>query len=217
METESSGSEETLWLITLSDLMTNLMLFFLVMYAITRMPEAERQHFTKNLAKALKGEKVQAQKVVQDQKIEEKKLEEKTAAALKKLLNTDDSDVVLSEKMIRIRLSRPVWFHSASADLQPEAAVDLRPIGEALNQLTNSIIIEGHTDNVPMGAAHFKSNWELSAARAAAVRRFLVEEVGIPESRLVMAAYGEYKPIGDNSTPEGRMRNRRIEITVVRR
>jgi len=197
--------------------MTNLMLFFLVMYAVTRMPEADRPQFTKNLAKALRGEKVTAQKQVAAEQADQKNVEKEVAVSLKKLLNTDDSDVVLTEKLIRVRLSRPVWFRSASADLQPEAAADLEPISEMLKGLPNAIIVEGHTDNVPMGAARFKSNWELSAARAAAVRRFLIERAGIPEARMVMAAYGEYKPIGDNATADGRRRNRRIELTVVRR
>lgn len=197
--------------------MTNLMLFFLVMYAVTRMPEAERMKFTKNLAKALRGEKVQAHKQVEAQVEEQKNVEIEVASALKKLLNTDDSDVVLTEKLIRVRLSRPVWFRSASADLQPEAVGDLSPIGEMLKGLPNAIIVEGHTDDVPIGGPRFKSNWELSAARAASVRRFLVERAGIPEERLVMGAYGDSKPVGDNRTAEGRRLNRRIEITVVRR
>lgn len=197
--------------------MTNLMLFFLCMYAVTRMPEAERQKFTQSVSKAFKGEKVEVHKDVQAQQVQQKKVEENVAAALKKLLNTDDSDVVLSEKLIRVRLSRPVWFRSASAELQPEAAADLRPIGGMLKGLPNSIIVEGHTDDVPISKARYKSNWELSAARADAVRRFLIDDVGIEESRFVMAAYGEYKPVGDNKTPEGRKRNRRIEITVIRR
>jgi chemotaxis protein MotB len=187
------------------------------MYAITRMPEAERQKFTKNLAKALKGEKVQVHQQAVAQEVQQKKVEENVAAALKNLLNTDDSDVMLSEKLIRIRLSRPVWFHSASADLQPEAAKDLGEIGGMLKDLPNSIIVEGHTDDVPISGPRFKSNWELSAARAGAVRNFLIQKVGIEESRFVTAAYGEYKPVGDNRTAEGRRRNRRIEITVIRR
>lgn len=200
--------------------MTNLMLFFLCMYAITRMPEAERQQFTQKVAKALKGEKAEVHKQVEIQKVEQvqqKKVEENVAEALKHLLNTDDSDVVLSEKLIRIRLSRPVWFRSASADLQPEAASDLSAIGAMLKALPNSIIVEGHTDDVPISGKRFKSNWELSAARAGQVRSYLIERVGIEENRFVTAAYGEYKPVGDNSTPEGRRMNRRIEITVVRR
>lgn len=197
--------------------MTNLMLFFLVMYAITRMPETDRMKFTKTLAKALKGEKVEPQSEVVKEQEKQKKVEEDVAAALKKLLNTDDTDVVLTEKLIRIRFSRPVWFRSGSADLQPQAEQDLRPIAEMLKGLPNAIIVAGHTDDVPISSSRYKSNWELSSARAAAVRRFLVEKAGISESRLIMAAYGEYKPVADNKTPEGRRLNRRIELTVVRR
>jgi chemotaxis protein MotB len=197
--------------------MTNLMLFFLVMYAITRMPETDRMKFTKTLAKALKGEKVKPQTEVVKEEEQQKKEEEDVAAALKKLLQTDDTDVVVTEKLIRIRFSRPVWFRSGSAELQPQAAADLRPICEMLKGLPNAIIVAGHTDDVPIKSTRYKSNWELSSARAAAVRRFMVQDVGISESRMIMAAYGEYKPVADNKTPQGRRLNRRIEITVVRR
>lgn len=197
--------------------MTNLMLFFLCMYAITRMPETDRMKFTKDLAKALSGEKIEAHKQVAQEQDHQKQVEEGVAQALKKLLNTADSDVVVSEKLIRVRLSQPVWFRSGSADLQPEAEADLAPIAEMLKGLPNAIIVEGHTDDVPINSSRYRGNWELSSARAAAVRRYMIAKTGIPESRFVMAAYGDAKPVGDNKTAEGRRRNRRIEITVVRR
>lgn len=197
--------------------MTNLMLFFLCMYAITRMPETDRMKFTKDLAKALSGEKIAPHAQQVQERDRQREVEDHVAQALKKLLDTSDSDVVVSEKLIRVRLSQPVWFRSGSAELQPKAEADLRPIAEMLKGLPNPIIVEGHTDDVPINGARYKSNWELSSARAAAVRRFMVDKVGIAESRFVMAAYGEYKPIADNKTAQGRRRNRRIEITVVRR
>jgi chemotaxis protein MotB len=73
--------------------------------------------------------------------------------------------------------------------------------------------VEGHTDDVPIKSAAFPSNWELSAARAIAVVRFLQDQ-GVDPAKLAAAGYGEYQPIAGNDTPEGRAQNRRIEITL---
>ena len=80
------------------------------------------------------------------------------------------------------------------------------------------IHVIGHTDNVPIRAAarnRFPSNWELSTSRATAAVRFLTERAGVDPRRLGAVGYGEFRPIADNATPEGRARNRRIAITIL--
>ncbi|MBI4425379.1 MAG: flagellar motor protein MotB [Elusimicrobia bacterium] len=210
--------EETIWLICLSDLMTNLMLFFIIMYAMTRLPEADRAKMMKSISTAMSGEKVQPAEEVPQPGETQRVKEKEVADALKQLLDTKESEVVLSEKLIRIRLSSPVSFASGSDELTRKGQKDLSPIRGMLKDLSNAVIVEGFTDNVPIVSGKFKTNWELSAARASSVRRYLADPAeGIPESRIVIAAYGEYKPVAPNTTPEGRRANRRIEITVVRR
>ncbi|HHW18203.1 MAG TPA: OmpA family protein, partial [Firmicutes bacterium] len=80
----------------------------------------------------------------------------------------------------------------------------------------NPIRVEGHTDNWPISTDKFPSNWELSTARATNVVRFLIEEAGIQPERLQAAGYGEYHPIDSNDTPEGRQRNRRVDVILMR-
>ncbi len=79
----------------------------------------------------------------------------------------------------------------------------------------NSIIAEGHTDNVPIHTQQYQSNWELSSARAFSVIYFFINK-GIPPERLVAHGFGEYRPASSNEDDAGRAKNRRIEITVVR-
>ncbi len=117
-----------------------------------------------------------------------------------------------------------VLFPSSSADLQPGGMEQLASVGRRLVEIAGRIPkdipwvlqIDGHTDNRPIRTDSFPSNWELSAARAIAVVKFLNSQ-GIPNERLVAAGYGEYQPLGPNATLEERSRNRRIELKLTNR
>ena len=80
--------------------------------------------------------------------------------------------------------------------------------------MPNAIVVDGHTDNVPIHTAQFPSNWELSTARAIAVARFFLDGGGMQPKRVGVAGYGEYRPLATNDTPAGRARNRRVELFV---
>jgi chemotaxis protein MotB len=112
-----------------------------------------------------------------------------------------------------------VLFDSGEADLKSDGAAVLRKVAGILDQHTNlQIHVVGHTDNVPIrpGARNrFASNWELSTTRATAAVRFLVEKAGVDPRRLGALGYGEFRPVADNSTAEGRAKNRRIAITIL--
>jgi chemotaxis protein MotB len=112
-----------------------------------------------------------------------------------------------------------VLFDSGEADLKPAGAAVLRKVATILaSHPTLKIHVIGHTDNVRIRAAarnRFPSNWELSTARATAAVRFLTENAGVDPRRLGAVGYGEFRPVADNSTPEGRARNRRIAITIL--
>lgn len=120
---------------------------------------------------------------------------------------------------IRISFLDNVLFDSAKADLKPEASSLLAQISEALTAYQDDIQlirVEGHTDNLPIRTPQFPTNWELSTARATNVTRFFVEKAGINPMSMAAAGYSEYHPVADNSTPEGRGRNRRVEIYLTR-
>jgi chemotaxis protein MotB len=116
---------------------------------------------------------------------------------------------------ITISLSDNLLFDSGRADLRPGSQTVLDQVAGALKALPNEIRVEGHTDNVPVNSPDFATNWELSAARASTVLRYLTESAGLKQSRLFLAGYADTRPVADNSTPEGRALNRRADIVIV--
>jgi chemotaxis protein MotB len=130
-------------------------------------------------------------------------------------------DVTISELQgkLTVNILDRVLFASGEADLKPEGEKVLSQLASVLTQHTNrQVYVIGHTDNVPIRATPFSrygSNWELSTARATSAVRFLVEKAGVDPTRLAAVGYGEFHPIADNSTVEGRSRNRRIAIVIV--
>jgi len=78
------------------------------------------------------------------------------------------------------------------------------------------VLVDGHTDNIPMKSAKYPSNWELSAARASRVARFLVEKMRFPANQIVVSGYGEFRPLKENVNDEARALNRRVEIKILK-
>src|SRR5947207_5640838 len=120
--------------------------------------------------------------------------------------------------MLTVDVAEQLFFDSGKANLKDTGKAVLKKVGEALKGYEDKVIrIVGHTDNVPISKAAqkvFPSNWELSVARATTVVRYL-QEVGIPPERMIASGRAEYQPIAENETPEGRKKNRRIEITLI--
>jgi chemotaxis protein MotB len=122
------------------------------------------------------------------------------------------------KNMLSVDLAEKVFFDSGKATLKKEGKDVLKKVGEALKGYDDKIIrVVGHTDNVKLAKslqATFPTNWDLSVARASTVVRFL-QGVGIPPERMIAAGRGEYDPVASNDTPEGRQKNRRIEIMLL--
>ncbi|HEX4404234.1 MAG TPA: OmpA family protein [Polyangia bacterium] len=129
-------------------------------------------------------------------------------------------DVRLTESggKLRVDLVDKLLFESGEATISKRGEGVLARVGAVLAQIDDKTIqVSGHTDNLPLGdklTAQFPTNWELSAARAVTVVRFLVEKTNVPPQRLVASSYGEWSPVASNKTPKGRARNRRIEILL---
>jgi chemotaxis protein MotB len=107
-----------------------------------------------------------------------------------------------------------VVFGSGSAELGPNGAEILDVVGRALATVDNVVLVEGHTDNIPISTSTFPSNWELSGARAGAVLRYFQGNAGLTAGRLQSAGFADTRPIDTNDTDAGRTRNRRVEVIV---
>jgi chemotaxis protein MotB len=113
-------------------------------------------------------------------------------------------------------LTDKVVFDTGKADLKPQSISLLSGVGHAINiDKTHPIMVEGHTDSVPVSGSQFPTNWELSTARASVVVRFLIR-VGIDRYRLGAAGYAYLYPVASNATEAGRSKNRRVEIVLLR-
>jgi chemotaxis protein MotB len=120
---------------------------------------------------------------------------------------------------LKVNMLDEILFDSGKTSIKPQGFEVLERVGKILSDVKDrNITIEGHTDNVPIGpdlGKKYPTNWELSAARATTVARYLQEKIGINPGVLSATGYGEYQPIASNETKEGKARNRRIEIVLI--
>ena len=134
--------------------------------------------------------------------------------AMSNLIKKDLISVRRSDLWVEVEIKTSILYPSGSAKLQSEALPVLRQIARILKNFPNPIRVEGFTDSVPINTVAFPSNWELSAGRAASVVHLFTNE-GVDPRRMASIGFGEYRPIADNSTPEGRNKNRRVVIVVL--
>ncbi len=132
-------------------------------------------------------------------------------------INNDQVKVEMGDRGLVITFLAEVLFDSGKAKLKDASLETLSKVAGVLNSTVKdlNIGIEGHTDNVPIVKSNWKSNWELSAARALSVLHYMVGDQGIDPNRLSATGYGEYHPVADNNTSEGRQKNRRVEIVII--
>ncbi len=142
------------------------------------------------------------------------KIADAVEKALESLVEKGVITIARNALWIEVEIRDSILFPSGSARLQDEARPVLEELAHILLDFPNPVRVEGYTDNVPINTIVYPSNWELSAARAASVIR-LFAAVGIPPQRMVAQGYGEYRPVADNNTPEGRAKNRRVVIVVL--
>ncbi|MCP5305685.1 MAG: flagellar motor protein MotD [Chromatiaceae bacterium] len=115
---------------------------------------------------------------------------------------------------IEVEMKDRMLFGSGNAQLSHQVLPVLREMAQTLGRIPSRLLVEGHTDNVPISTAAFPSNWELSAARAASVVHFLAR-AGVDPQRMSAVGLGEYRPLAENTTVEGRAANRRVTVVVL--
>jgi chemotaxis protein MotB len=126
----------------------------------------------------------------------------------------DKVSVDITRRGLVVSLKEAGFFDSGSAVVKPVAYPLLAKIAESLNSYTNPLRVEGHTDNVPMSSALFRSNWELSTARATNILHYMVDHYDFPPERMSATGYGEFRPVAENGSADGRGKNRRVDIIL---
>lgn len=146
---------------------------------------------------------------------ESEEMAEQIEEMLAKKQIADQAEVDVNAQFVRITLSGALLFDSAQSQIREDALPLVDKLSLILeNYSSNQIEIEGHTDNVPISNAKYENNDVLSAYRAFAVKDYILEHTVLEPGRIYAAGCGEYNPVADNSTPEGRARNRRVEIKI---
>ena len=175
------------------------------------------QYFT-SMGKSEEGEEELkgAMEEIQAEKLKESEaLAEKIAEALGEQDIGAEIDIDFTSEYVQLTLNGALLFDSGKASLKEESLPLMKKIGTILERYSESIIeVEGHTDNVPIRNFEFGNNDELSSFRALSVFNFIISNTGIDPSVIKHSGRGEYVPIADNATPEGRAKNRRVEIKV---
>lgn len=200
-----------LWMVPYADLMSTMVILFLALFAysyVVKPPEYEAAvaHMQKDMDAGDEHARVRADEADLAVKVKQ----EMDHLALK------DFGLHVTTRRIHFQLPEPVLFSPGSATLNPGAGKILEPMAKLMAGIPNPIQVEGYTDDRPLGAgSRLRTNWELSAARAFAVGQFLMDR-GVAPERFHARGYGEFRPVDSNATAEGRSRNRRIEISILR-
>ncbi len=219
------------WVIPYADLLTLLLAFFVVLYAVSSVNEGKYRVLSDALSSAFRGTPMRPEPVdpgtpaaggppmpgsalpqpgIQPLEL----IAQRVERAMAPLVMRDQLTVRRHPDRVEIEIRNDLLFQVGSATLSPAAQQVIREVAATLVGDANPVRVEGHTDNLPINRPAFPSNWELSAARAAGVVRVMASS-GIQPERLAVLGLGEFRPAASNDTPEGRNANRRVLIVVL--
>lgn len=225
------------WMVSYADFLTLLFAFFVVMYAISSVNEGKYRVLSESIVSAFRNETVssggQSIVVIQASSSQPKQVEPNKTQDLAKqrqrekmrnvakdilevlapLVQQGKVRVLETTRGVTIEINDSILFSPGQAQLHPTSVKAMQAVAEVLAASDFPIIIEGHTDNVPINTLQFPSNWELSAVRATTVLR-LFADAGVGAERLTAIGYGETRPVEPNLLAEGRARNRRVTIMI---
>jgi chemotaxis protein MotB len=217
------------WLVSYADFITLLFAFFVVMFAVSQVDSKRMGRFTEAFQKAVgadmfpgKGDSVLP--VLTDLPKPEGEPQSELPPELKKVKTAlfdlaqrrgelQGLAILQRKNELVLRLADNVFFESGDDTLKPPAREMIRALAPELVSRNVDVRVEGHTDNRPISTLRFHSNWDLSTGRATAVIIRLAAE-GMQAARLSAAGYGEFRPVADNSTDEGRRQNRRVDLVI---
>lgn len=217
------------WLTSFGDLMSLLLTFFILLYSMSIISLEKFYQVLKGIISAFGARSVVFEEGTVPEgrrinipmenfyyrKVKYKELK-KVAQEIKYSLSQMGvwSDYAFTGECMRIRINTDRFFPPGSAQLYPNALGLILNVCSKLKPFSLPIDIEGHTDNRPISTPLYPSNWELSLARAISVLRIFVNTCGYSPELLSAVGYADTRPIADNKTPQGRMKNRRVEFCI---
>lgn len=212
------GKSTPAWMLTYSDLITQILIFFVLFMTLSTLEKAQ----VRNLIMPITGGKgLDSQRstpyvippIVNEPQLIDARKQILLYAKQKNI--SEEIKTRMDERGLVITFAERSMFNLGKADLLPKARINLAAVSKILKPLPNDMRVEGHTCNIPIRTSEFPSNWELSTARATNVTRYLIENTGFPAAKLSAAGYGEYHPYAPNDTEAHREMNRRVEVVVM--
>lgn len=223
------------WMVSYADFVTLLFAFFVVLFATANADKSKvaavAESFRSAISHEAKGRSNDSGKIVVDAELsrrleaKEKNLPPELRAlmpSMKVLTNKLDTEIKKGEVELRmeprgliISFKQAATFDSGAAQIKNTAISSIGKVAEALDSLHNKVLLEGHTDNIPIHNGQFRNNWSLSAARGAAILDILVDRFHVPAKRLGVGGYADVAPIADNSSEDGRAKNRRVDVVIL--
>lgn len=222
------------WLVSYADFITLLFAFFVVMFASSQADKGRQQMISESVKRALEKDVVVAKlSGILGGSIDNKGVgnaqwrgpggsQPDLRPTLEKLLNELKAEIKngsvqleMTHRGLVVSLRQAAFFPSGDDGVYETALPALAKVAESLRRLHNPIRLEGHTDSVPIQTTRFRSNWDLSAARAISVMALLEERYQVERGRMAVMGYGDTVPIADNETEEGRRKNRRVDVVVL--
>ena len=205
------------WLLSYADFITLLFALFVVMFASSQPDKHKARQVASSVTQALEnGANPSRPPTTQPGLASSMKILQK---ALAPELESGAIEMHMDTRGLVISLRQSAYFPSGGDEIALAGLPALEAIAATLRDLPNSVRFEGHTDSIPMSPNNprFESNWDLSAARSIAMVNLFTREYAIPATRFEVAGYAETHPIESNDTPEGRAKNRRVDIMVLNR
>jgi chemotaxis protein MotB len=231
---DDSKEDPMRWLLTYADMITLLMLFFIILYALSSIDKEKYKEITQQIQSVMAGgnftilvnskptggwgllDGVQPSAA----KISPKKagsgnsfLQAQIATTLQNPTMAGKTKMTTTEKGITVSVGSDFFFGTSSDRLSEDALPVVRGLAQVLSEIPNKISIEGYTDDSAVDRTQWDSNWDLSAARALVLLKAL-EQYGVPDSRLSVTAYGSTRSTMSNDTAEGRAYNRRVDVVI---
>ena len=214
---EEGGVDE--WIVTYGDMVTLLLTFFILIVAMSTPDKKKIEQALKSIQGALGTAGVTAEMAMMSEKKSEASFQNLGSQVKNLVLEGNLQDVVdvkITERGIVLNMTGGVLFRAGSAGVERGFMPFLLELAQMLKKLPYKVLVEGHTDDSPPPPqGSYPSNWELSAARAAAIVRVLTGEGGVEPERFSATGYGEFRPLFA-PTPQNRPKNRRVEVIISR-
>ncbi|MBA4373192.1 MAG: flagellar motor protein MotD [Thermodesulfovibrio sp.] len=212
------------WVVSYADFITLLFAFFTAMYAISRVDTGKLQMFAGSMRTAFRSASVQTTPVIEGIvpiPQDTLRLEKEASRVIAALKMPEDISVRQEARGVIISIGDNALFDVGQATVKESSVSALSAIASVITRVPNQVVVEGHTDNVPVGVSgksarpQYTTNWELSTARATSVLQYFLGNYSLPAERFSASGYAEFRPVASNATPQGRTRNRRVDIVLL--